>query len=800
VKLPVVCGTVIAVLAFTASAEAAIPSGPPTRDAYDVWTIGDSYAAGEGAPDADGVYRDNGDVVDGQYEDWDVRFGGPPSTPGLNQDSTRCHRSGSTSTSAVATAALQAEFPDVNVAWVSVACSGASIVQTGKFKSDVPPHKGGVLRDYDGVDNLSKRGVSASSLSPAAYPPQLTQINQRLAGTVDALVMNLGGNDAGFGELIAQCMNIVPGAGECNTNADLGTFVTDKFGLLNGRFNRLAAALQGNPASGDPKLDRAPRSVFLTQAPNPLKPTASSFCDRQPKGNYEENLTAAESTWLDANVVRPLNARFKTEADQHGWNLVTSHVDAFTGHAICTAAPANWINTNLQALRKQGELDETNSGFAEVALIDVSGGIAHPNRDGFAAMGGALRTSMRPVLVDFYTPDSAPATQVPALTTGFSVSMTDPAPALASGYWHRIRLRQFNADGTTSNVSGADNLRDIPYGTQNVNYARTGRYFVTARACGPLSRSGAIGCGPTTAELPVSTFTPAAPTTLTADGKAPPGVFFPSPGITVGWKHANVQSRHDTRRSIVRLTGGGKTLEKTVNGPFTSTRVTGLSDGQSYAITVKACNDGNRCSATIGPVSATADQGTSPAAKISDLERIETQLEGVPCSTQPVPFDPALSGTPGFEDSTPSFRPGCLTEPSVGRLSLARRVTRVRRGRFAKLSLRWTAPGQWRSLHEVTVAIGKVSLRFRQDANEVTLGGRSLPVGKAGTLKARGVRVRVGDTALEGSGPAGRDMTLRFAVRVPRTTGIAVGASNDTGQVQTPVAAGSVRVRIPSRG
>ncbi len=90
-------------LALAPSAQAAIPSGPLVRDAYDVWTIGDSYASGEGAPDVDGVYNDNGDVISGQFEDWDTRFDGPPSTAGLNQDSTRCHRSGSTSPSAVAT-------------------------------------------------------------------------------------------------------------------------------------------------------------------------------------------------------------------------------------------------------------------------------------------------------------------------------------------------------------------------------------------------------------------------------------------------------------------------------------------------------------------------------------------------------------------------------------------------------------------------------------------------------------------------------------------------------------------------
>src|SRR5688572_8646525 len=109
-----VMGVLAAVLlAMGAQAAAAeIPQGPSTRDPYEIVTIGDSAAAGEGAPDVDGLYDDDGDLL-GQFEDWDSRFDGPPSVPGPNQDSSRCHRSGNTSPSAVARGLLQAEFPDV---------------------------------------------------------------------------------------------------------------------------------------------------------------------------------------------------------------------------------------------------------------------------------------------------------------------------------------------------------------------------------------------------------------------------------------------------------------------------------------------------------------------------------------------------------------------------------------------------------------------------------------------------------------------------------------------------------------
>src|SRR3954469_25559913 len=116
-------------------------------------------------------------------------------------------------------------------------------------------------------------------------------------------------------------------------------------------------------------------------------------------------------------------------------------------------------------------------------------------------------------------------------------------------------------------------MRDVPYGADGSPYARTGRYFVVSRACGPLSRNGTIGCGPSSPTLAVSTFVPAAPVRLTADGHAPRGVLFPSAGITVKWQHANPLSAHDTRHSIVRLVSGANVIEQVVPGPMTSTRV-----------------------------------------------------------------------------------------------------------------------------------------------------------------------------------------------------------------------------------
>ena len=810
-----VAAAVLACLVPTASGAISGP-GAANRDGYQMFTVGDSYAAGEGAPDVNGEYDDNGDIQ-GDFEDWDERLDGPVSTPGPKQDSTRCHRSGGTSTSAVARLALQAEFPDINFNWVSVACSGASIVQTGS--SGTPkPNKGGLLTGYDGVDSLKKRGVSSDSLSPDVYPPQIDQINTNLAARqagltrrVDALVMSIGGNDAGFAEIIVACLNIgpdIPGTmtfGDCNTNEAVASFVASKLSTLNSRFNRLAASLLSDPVGGDPGLGHQPADVFLTAVPNPLRPTATSFCDRQPPGNYEENLKAAESEWVEDNVMEPLNERFAQEADQHGWHLVDSHVSQFFGHAICSSD--NWIQQNLQALRIQGELDETEGTLP----IAVSGGIAHPNRDGYEAIGTALAFRMRPFVVDRYTPDSAPGVTTISNASSFRVDLGDVnLPALRSGYWHRIKLRQLTNSGITD-VQGNDGLRDLGYGTSSRTYARTGRYFVSATACGPLSRDGTLGCGPVTAEVPVSTFVPARPVNVTAAAGGAPAAVMPTPGITVRWEHASPLSAHDTRRTVIRvhrrLSGRLTTVRSiTHEGRFTSAAVKDLQTGVDYFVSVQACNDGDRCSDFTPAVTSRATSGDSPLTALKVFQEIKIRSKPLRCAPGPVRFDPAL---PGSLPNNTLF-PGCPGDIPIGRLRLDDRSLEGRPGSPVAISVRWRHPSRWLALHEISVhlRVGRRSLatlRFNHEANTLTLArgdrrrGKSLPVGSVGTLRAGRVRVRLGKNAIVGSGPTGASVRLRFQVSLPRSARpavvLAVGAVDDAGQRQAPAPAGVINLR-----
>ena len=310
---------------------------------------------------------------------------------------------------------------------------------------------------------MGKRGIGADKLSPKVYPPQLTQINTAFNGRIDALLMNLGGNDAGFAALIQQCLNIAV-IGDCHNNAVVNDVRRPEAGRAQQPLQPAGARRwRATRSRGDPELEQQPRDVFLTKAPMPLRPGgATSVCNGTPAGNYEANLKAVETQWLIDRVVNPLNARFATEATQHGWHIVDTHVNRFHGHAICNLAPDNWINQNLQALRKQGELDET-----EGLPIAVSGGIAHPNRDGYAVIGArAARPDARRVHGPLHARQRARDDHErdggrvhgglnDAALEPLSVGLLAPAPAAApQRQRHVVNL-----------PNAPDGLRDLPYGT-----------------------------------------------------------------------------------------------------------------------------------------------------------------------------------------------------------------------------------------------------------------------------------------------------------------------------------------------
>jgi hypothetical protein len=491
---------------------------------------------------------------------------------------------------------------------------------------------------------------------------------------------------------------------------------------------------------------------------------------------------------VTSHVADQLNAAMQRESTQHDWTFVDDYLGDFVGHAICTASPNNFVNTNLQALRREGRLD----GLPP--FVNVSAGIVHPNVAGYQDMGSTLFAAMGPAVISRFTPQVAPDTTITSSAGGFGVTFDDSnLPDLPSGYWHRVHVRKINSDGTVSNLTDADANRAFPYNTTAHPYARTGRYMVTVRSCAPVSRDGSVGCSPPTPETPVSTFVPATPLSLNLLSGVGLGVPT-TPSITVNWQYADALAVDDTRTIVVRVTrpGSGKvtlfTTTKTIPGPASATVVDGLIDGQSYDVSVKACNDGGRCSDFTDAKSVTA----STASQFSGLAGFQATLiaKSLPsCSSNPVPFDP---GTP--------------TGVPVGRIALRHRLVTVRHGRPARIEISWRHPRRWRDLREVEVRLSDTrgvrgTLRFDNHDGRIALArgthkqsSASVAVGHAGTLRAGGLTVRLARTALRGSGPRGHVATLTFSVSTPASLAIAVGATDESGVAQPPVPAGAIRV------
>ena len=327
-----------------------------------------------------------------------------------------------------------------------------------------------------------------------------------------------------------------------------------------------------------------------------------------------------------------------------------------------------------------------------------------------------------------------------------------------------------------------------------------------------MSRDGSVGCSPPTPETPVSTFVPATPLSLSLLSGVGLGVPT-TPSITVNWQYADALAVDDTRTIVVRLTrpGSGKvtlfTTTKTIPGPASATVVDGLIDGQSYDVSVKACNDGGRCSDFTDAKSVTA----STASQFSGLAGFQATLiaKSLPsCSSNPVPFDPGTpTGAFGISDPFATFTPTCIGGLPVGRIALRHRLVTVRRGRPARIEISWRHPRRWRDLREVDVRLSdthgvRATLRFDNHDGRIALSrgthkkssalGRGRPRRDTARRRAHG---RLARTALHGSGPRGRVATLTFSVSTPASLAIAVGATDESGVAQPPVPAGAIRVR-----
>jgi len=108
-----------------------------------------------------------------------------------------------------------------------------------------------------------------------------------------------------------------------------------------------------------------------------------------------------------------------------------------------------------------------------------------------------------------------------------------------------------------------------------------------------------------------------------------------TPGFRLAWEHANdfaVQARA-AASSAFGARGSGERSPRRSGGSFTGTVVKDLESGVDYFVSVKAGDDGNRCSPFTPRLVARASKGNKPFSGLRfELQKLEVAIRRFPCS------------------------------------------------------------------------------------------------------------------------------------------------------------------------
>lgn len=359
---------------------------------FTVLGLGDSYMAGEGAPVVEGNHQGSGSVVSEQWSDglaegygsFTFTYQAGEQTR-LTREAKACHRGASGL--GVAVSALTRKWPVVQFLHQNLACSGATVANL-TTANDSGPAGCGSLSGSAATECLAAADdVPSNSIAPQL--PSGLAFFRRQGVSVDAVAMSIGGNDLGFGDVIADCLSS-PGSGCEASNSPARQAVASGTAALPGRYAALSSALVSAGV--------ARSNVLLTQHLNPLRRNASDLCSGLEFNDALLRFLSDEESVFAGSVHRTLNDLVRTAATAHSWKLVSSHVGTETTHGMCTSDP--WFNDTTAALDIQGaDLPSPSLG------VNISAGMVHPNKDGQrlgyapaweAALDGVLRTRFTP--------------------------------------------------------------------------------------------------------------------------------------------------------------------------------------------------------------------------------------------------------------------------------------------------------------------------------------------------------------------------------------------------------------------
>lgn len=355
-------------------------TSPAPRHGW-VVSLGDSYISGEGArwgANTNGPARQVDALGPAAYFD----KGGQESQPG-------CHRASSTIVSLGLPAVRGKNF----------ACSGA------RSRSD-----GSQLRFKPGLDFA--RAPAGAGVGQARAL-QLFASRHRVL----AVVVSIGGNDFGFGELAARCvsgfLSSPPGAERlCSTDPAVTSRVDRTAqrrvqAAVTAALNRVTAAMS---RAGYAAADY--RRVLLTY-PSPIPPGDAlrfSVAERDVRGGCP--LFAADATWADTVALARINDTVVSaaSASRQGFSVLDL-ASAFDGHRLCERGTAPLSDTELRRWDGPAAADRVewvNRVYYTIAPHQLQESL-HPGYWGTAAERQCLRLWLaRPVETSYACTGAGP--------------------------------------------------------------------------------------------------------------------------------------------------------------------------------------------------------------------------------------------------------------------------------------------------------------------------------------------------------------------------------------------------------
>ena len=774
--------------------------GVDTRPRFVIAVLGDSYSSGEGSPDVHGKHSLLGDLVALECiqlptqpppcftETWwspDSWFSGRDAVfpqqddAGWQAAARRCHRS-SKAPGPHAAMMIADRFPDVRVEVLDFACGGSTIGPSCGLIPGVNASTltclplstdpgGGVLLGWKGPEPPD----GASDL-----PPQLTALrdyanNTGRANAIDAIVMNIGGNDGEFAELVAECLNIINPIDDCTNNPTLArirqkllpdaTFpgAGDANEPMSERYRRVDAAIQG--AQGG--VGR-PDELYLGALPNathdapPVDHPATNpqdFCDgTQTSDDFYNNATLAESQAIEG-ILDGLNDAMARASALHGWVFMPQMFEAWRDHGIC-AEGASFIRTNAAGLRIQGD--------EGIPLPHISAGIGHPNEAGHANRAAMIADMVEEQVRMRFRPPTLALDSVQA-NTAFNISWGDPSPNhLVETKWEL----ELASPGSVQRFfsSGAGSLAGFNAGSANSfgwRVARQGDFQVRVRGCRTTQTDSY--CGPFSNAITVATGVPGTPLDLRRTALT--GLDTGANPVRVSWARGpNTPASARFELHYGRVGGGCST------GQITSCTI--LSDGASV-------------------------NTTSTTAKVNLPQTGEWRFRIRACSTA------GCSAFSGFLNTTVSG--SAIPKTPVGTF-VVRLPRRVRAGKRARVDIAWRTPKAWTALDRIDIRLAakrsarRGTIRFSQDDGVLwAIRGKRRRFGHpdtSGTLNAGAVEVNLARSAIVRFGKKSRRVVLRLSI-VPsrklrgKTLTLAISARNDRGRKQRARLGGLIKVR-----